>query len=242
MTRAAGGRCVAALVALVAAWVLVPGAVPLFDGINFPDEPYRYVVPPAGYQHTPAPDHASANSTVTGAVNTSTLYLNTDEQAPQVNVVIPNGLLSVSAGATSLTVRAVPEAPDRQPSKGKIDGNVYRVTGTATPSGTVAWAPPPGDAASTSLVILRATSAASPPPVFLYRAEPGLGWTTLSTGRYGNDIYRAQFAGFGDYALAFGVVAAPAGSDLAVYVFVAVPLLVVLSAAGAVLLVRRRRT
>ena len=63
----------------------------------------------------------------------------------------------------------------------------------------------------------------------------------LPTAAIGNDIYRAQFAGFGDYALAFGVVAAPPGSNLGTYVLFAVPLLVVLLAAGAVLLVRARR-
>ncbi len=241
MTRAATGRALAALAALVTAWLVVPGAVPLYDGINFPDEPYRYVAPPAGYQKTPAPDHASGSSTVTGDTNTSTVYVNTDESAPQVNVVIPGGLLAVAAGATSITVRAGPLAPDRQPSKGKINGNVYRITATATPSGTVAWAPPPGDAASVSRVVLRATSAASPPPVFLYRSSPTLAWKVLATGRFGNDIYTTQFTGFGDYALAFGVVAAAPSSHLGVYVLVAVPVVVVLLGVGAVLLVRTRR-
>jgi hypothetical protein len=41
-------RLLLALVALPLAWLLAPGAVPLYDGINLPDEPYRYVVPPAG--------------------------------------------------------------------------------------------------------------------------------------------------------------------------------------------------
>lgn len=241
MTRGASGRCVAALVALLAAWVAVPGAVPLFDGINFPDEPYRYVAPPTGYPKTPAPDHASGETAVSGRTNTSTVYVNTDEQAPQVNVVIPSGLLAVSGGATSVSVIADPEAPDRQPGNGTIDGNVYRVTATATPTGTAAWAPPPGDAASVSTVVMRATSAARPAPVFLYRAAASLPWSVLPTAPVGNDIYRTQFHGFGDYALAFGVVVAPAGSNLGVSVLIAVPVVVVLLAAGAVLLVRSRR-
>ena len=241
MSRAAARRCLAALAALVAAWVLVPGAVPLYDGINFPDEPYRYVSPPAGYEKTPLPDHASGETGVSGGANTSTVYVNTDEQAPQINVVVPNGLLAVSGAATSLTVRAVPEAPDRQPSKGRIDGNVYRVTVTATPSGTAAWAPPPGDAASVSTVVMRATSSARPAPVFLYRAAASLAWTVLPTAPTGNDVYRTEFHGFGDYALAFGVVAAPTSSNLGAYVLIAVPVVVVLLAAGAVLLVRSRR-
>jgi hypothetical protein len=239
--RPARWRLIAALAALLVAWVVAPGAVPLYDGINFPDEPYRYVVPPAGYQHTPRPDSATGTATAAGGVSTSTLYVNTEESAPQVDVVIPNTLLATSAGVTSFTVSTVPLAPDHQPSKGRIDGNVYRVSVVAMPSGTVSWAPPPGDAASESLVVLRATSAARPPPVFLYRASPGLAWSVLPTFIYGNDIYRAQFAGFGDYALAFGVVPPPKGSHVADYAFVAVLLMVVLFAAGVVIAVRRAR-
>jgi hypothetical protein len=230
-------------VALVASWVALPGAVPLFDGINFPDEPYRYVAPPAGYQKTPLPDHASGSTSVTGGISTSTVYVNTDEQAPQVNVVIFKGQLAVAAGVRSVTVSALPEAPDRQPSKGKIDGNVYHVSAVAVPSAAVSWAPPPGDTAALSQIVLRATSAAKPAPVFLYRAAPTLAWRVLSTAPIGNDVYRAQFAGLGEYALAFGVLAPPASSGLPVGLFVAVPVVVtVLVAAIVLLVVRFRRT
>jgi hypothetical protein len=241
LTRASAGRCVAALVALIVAWVALPGGVPLYDGLNFPDEPYRYVAPPSGYQKTPAPDHASGTAAAAGGVSAATVYVNTDEQAPQVNVVIFKGQLAVSAGVRSLAVSAVPEAADRQPSKGRIDGNVYRISAAATPAGTVTWAPPPGDAAGLSQVVLRATSAAKPAPVFLHRSGPTLAWTTLPTAPIGNDIYRTQFAGFGDYALAFGVVATAPASHLGTYLLIAVPVLVLLLAAGAVLLVRTRR-
>ena len=241
MTRAAACRCAAALAALVLAWIAVPGAIPLFDGINFPDEPYRYVAPPAGYQRTPAPDHASGSAAVTGSTNAATVYVNTDEQAPQINVVLPGGLLGVTPGAASVTVSTVPMAPDRQPSKGSIDGNVYRVAAVATPAGAVTWAPPPGDAASASTIVLRATSARPPPPVFLYRARPTLAWTVLPTAAYGNDIYRTQFAGFGDYALAFGVVATSSPHSSALAISLSVLLVVVLLAVAAVLVVRLRR-
>ncbi|BEP15302.1 hypothetical protein acdb102_36130 [Acidothermaceae bacterium B102] len=218
----------------------MPGAVPLFDGINFPDEPYRYVVPPAGYQKTPAPDHASGSAAVTGTTNSTTVYVNTDEQAPQINVVLPGGLLRVTSGATSVTVSAVPQAPDRQPSKGTIDGNVYRVTAIAS-AGIVTWSPPPGDAASASTMVLRATSARQPPPVFLYRAQPTLAWTVLPTAPTGNDVYRTQFAGFGDYALAFGVVVTSSPHSDAWAISLSVLLVVVLLAVAAVLVVRLRR-
>ena len=231
----------AAVAALLTAWVVVPAAVPLFDGLNFPDEPYRYVVPPADYQKTPAPDHATGSAAVTGTTNGTTVYVNTDEQAPQINVVLPGGLLGVTSGATSVTVSVAPRGPDRQPSKGSIEGNVYRVSAVASPAGAVTWAPPPGDAASASTMVLRATSARQPPPVFLYRAHPTLAWTVLPTAPTGNDVYRTPFAGFGDYALAFGVVATASPHSDALAISLSVLLVVVLLAVAAVLVVRLRR-
>jgi len=234
-------RLLAAFAALVVVWVAAPGAVPLYDGINFPDEPYRYVVPPAGYQATPKPTSGRGDTQVAEGTNVDTVYVNTDEQAPQINVVIPNRLLKVSASVRTLAVTAVPRAPDRQPSKGKIDGNVYRVTASGAPAGTAVFDPPPGDAASASLVILRATSAKRPAPVFLFRGQPGLAWRVLPTAPYGNDIYRTQFAGFGDYALAFGVVTTTTRGSSAVAIIVSVLLVVILLAGAAVLVVRVRR-
>lgn len=59
-TTSAGrpGRVALAAAALAAAWLLTPAAVPLYDGVGFPDEPYRYVVPPTGYRTTPPPTRA----------------------------------------------------------------------------------------------------------------------------------------------------------------------------------------
>jgi hypothetical protein len=236
-------RAAVALAALVTAWVAVPAAVPLYDGINFPDEPYRYVVPPAGYQKTPKPLSAKGSSPVAESTNSATIYANTDEQAPQVNVVIPNRLLAAPAGARTVTVSVVPLAPDRQPAKGSIDGNLYRVSATADPAGPVAFAPPHGDIASVSDVTMRATTARKPPPSFLYRPQPAQPWRVLKTITSGNDVYSTQFAGFGDYALAFGVVASARHSGNGVQILLSALLLVVLAAAGVVIAVRvsRRR-
>lgn len=236
----AKARLVAAAAVLALVWVALPGGVPLYDGIGFPDEPYRYVVPPAGYQHTPRPLSGKGSSTVEGGINANTIYVNTDEVAPQVNVVVASQLLSATAAVRTITITATPEAPDRQPSKGAIDGNVYHVAISTSPSGTAAWAPPPGDAASLATVTMRATSAQSPPPVFLYRSAPNLPWRVEATSRFGNDIYRCLFVGFGDYALAFGVVASH-GSSSTTAILVSALLVVVLLAIGAVIAVRLTR-
>jgi hypothetical protein len=234
-------RVAVALATLATAWIAVPAAVPLYDGINFPDEPYRYVVPPAGYQKTPKPLSAKGSSSVAESTNQDTIYVNTDEQAPQVNVVIPNRLLAAPATARTVTVSVVPLAPDRQPAKGAIDGNVYRVSAVADPAGPVTFAPPPGDAATASDVTMRATTARKPGPSFLYRPQPSQPWRVLQIFTSGNDVYSTQFAGFGDYALAFGVVASGQHSSNGLQVLLSVLLLVVLLAAGVVVAVRVRR-
>jgi hypothetical protein len=231
----------AAVAALGIAWVVAPGAVPLYDGLSFPDEPYRYVVPPAGYQHTPKALSAKGSSAVDAKTNAGTVYVNTDEQAPQINVVIPPRLLAVSADARTVTVSAVPLAPDRQPVKGTIDGNVYRVTAAADPAATVSFAPPPGDAVTASDVTMRATTGRKPAPSFLYRPGPTRPWRTLTVYTAGNDIYSTQFAGFGDYALAFGVVASVHHGSSAVTILVSVLLGVVLLVAVTIVSVRVSR-
>jgi hypothetical protein len=238
--RGAPGRALVAAAALAAAWIAVPAAVPLYDGLNFPDEPYRYVAPPPGYQQTPQALSAKGSSPAAGGTNSRTIYVNTDEQAPQVNVVIPNRLLALPAATRSVTVSVVPLAPDRQPVKGAIDGNVYRVAATTEPAGTATFAPPPGDAASVSLVTMRATTARKPGPSFLYRPAASQPWRVVKIFTAGNDIYRTQFAGFGDYALAFGVVSA-SGHGHGGQVLASVLLVIVLLAAGTVVAVRLSR-
>lgn len=229
-------RLLVALASLPAAWLLAPGAVPLYDGISAPDEPYRYVVPPAGYQHTPKPLSAKATVAVAEGSNVSTLYVNTDEFAPQVAIVLPKRLVAVAGSARTVTVSVVPVAPDRQPGKGTIDGNVYRVSVSAGAT----WAPPPGDAVIESQITLRATTGRQPIPSFVHRATPAQPWQVLHTYISGNDIYSTQFAGFGDYALAFGAVTT-ASRGSAVPYLVSGLLALVLLAAGVVIAVRLSR-
>lgn len=234
-------RLIAAIAALGIAWAVAPAAVPLYDGLSFPDEPYRYAAPPAGYQHTPKPLSAKGSSAVDATSNADTIYVNTNEQAPQVDVVIPRRLLAVPAAARTVTVEAAPIAPDRQPAKGTIDGNIYRVSATSDPAGAVTFAPPPGDAVTASDVTMRATTGRKPGPSFLYRAKPAQAWRSLPVYTSGNDVYSTQFAGFGDYALAFGVVASTAHGSSGAAILVSILLAVVLLAAVTVIAVRVSR-
>ena len=214
-----------------------PRVVPLYDGVGFPDEPYRYVAPPPGTRPTAAATSASTTTPVVGGLSVDGLTLNTGETGPQLSLFLPLGALAAADGR--LAVAVAPLAPTDQPAAATIDGNVYRVTLTASAGGPVTLTA----AASVGLLILRATTARQPGPVVHHRSGPGQPWTALPTERGGQDIYSAHLPGAGEYALAF--LAAPAagagsggGGGPPVLVVVLGGVLLVL--AVVVLVVRRR--
>lgn len=170
---------------------------PLFDGIGFPDEPYRYVQRPVGDSvRTVPPTAAAATTSVANGTNSDQLYTASLETGAQVTLFMPAGGLATPAGAHSCALRAVPAAPSHPPEGGRIDGNVYRVTADSD-GGPVALTARAGNAT----VQLRATTARQPPPAIDYRS--GSAWRALRTVRAGNDVYAANLVGFGDYAVVF---------------------------------------
>jgi hypothetical protein len=216
------GWLLPAAAALTAAWIAVPAAVPLYDGIGFPDEPYRFVAPPAGYRTTPPPTRAFG--TAPGGVpaeapdgrgaSTRDLNVKSAEQGPQVEIHVASGGLAGPAAARSYQISADPVAPGTSGSApARIDGDVYRVKITCSARRPGAAGPTPGAGCPVTVIprasnrlawiALRATSARRPPPVFLYRPTPGARWTSLPTDRAGNDIYSTTLRGSGDYALTF---------------------------------------
>jgi hypothetical protein len=204
----------AALVALAVAWLIVPPrSVPLYDGIGFPDEPYRYVSAPAGTKHTPPATSASSLSDAAAGHNLHPFYANSAEIGPQVSVYVGPGVLVVPAGIPTVSLTATPLAPDVQPVGAKADGNVYRITATAGvgagTTGTIGLRANRQSADGT--VTMRATTARQPRPTFYFRAYPTDAWRSLDTTRVGNDIYRTDLTGLGDYVLAFGASAASSG-------------------------------
>src|SRR5438105_1065265 len=62
-----------------------PAAPPLYDGLGFPDEPYRYLSPPPGAKKTPAPSTAAADFPVTPGVG-NYVELASTEVGPQVQI------------------------------------------------------------------------------------------------------------------------------------------------------------
>ena len=237
--RSARGWLAAAVGALALAWLTTGHPLPVYDGINAPDEPYRYVAAPAGAKATKAPTPASASSSAIGGLNVDELRAQSGEVGPQVQVVVPKLALTGPRTATRLRLTVTPVAPDTQPTVGTIDGNVYRLQ--LSPGATFRAVDAPG------AMRLRATSDSQPGPVFVHRAAASAPWATLDTRRVGNDIYEAGLDGVGDYALAFRPQDLPtaagssrSGGGVSPAVLVVIGLLVAAVVAGAVLATRRR--
>jgi hypothetical protein len=194
------GLAALCLVLLALAWLVTPlnATPPLYDGLGFPDEPYRYVTPPPGYPHTLPPDPGEDDQIVVKGVPPQLLLPVSDENGPQVQAGIPAAQLSIPAGTTQLVAKATPMAlTGSHPLDGVVWGNVYRIVVTSDRGPVAATGRPTGD----SVVDLRAPTAQQPPPVIEYRPAPAAAWRDLHTTRIGNDIYQAPLPGLGDYVL-----------------------------------------
>lgn len=193
-TRDRGASRWLVLVGLVAvAWLVTPQPVPLYDGIGFPDEPYRFV-PPRGAS-TPAATVAEVRLPVAGGSNTGGLIVNSKEIGPQVSVYAPPH--AFAAPGTAPIVLAVRPVPPTAPlPTGSLDSNVYALslTSTAGPVTIVAAAQPPA-------ITMRAVTITPTQPVFVYRAGPAQKWRELKTRRVGQDIFNANAPGAGEYVL-----------------------------------------
>jgi hypothetical protein len=196
-------RLGAALLLVAVGRLLSPAAVPVYDGIGQPDEPYRYIAPPAGATKTAAATTAKATSPVVAGLSSYGMSLATAEVGPQLSLYLPPKALK--SLATSLTVTATPLAPTDQPTGATIDGNVYEVKVsvpvTLTPQAALAT------------LYLRATTAKQPPPAMQYRATATEPWQALRTSRGGTDVYVSTFPGPGFYALAFAPVKGSSGGS-----------------------------
>jgi hypothetical protein len=181
-----------ALVLLGLGWWVAPrSAPPLYDGVGFPDEPYRFVVKPAGAKPTKPPTTATRVIPVTkGTAGAASLA--SAEQAPQVSVLIPTGRLQAPAGTKQFTLRAAPVQPVKAPDGSYLWSNVYDVAAT-DPQVTLRN----GNPAAT--ITLRAATAQRPVPS-IERYLNGT-WTKVKTVPVGQDIYQAELPSLGRYAV-----------------------------------------
>jgi hypothetical protein len=189
-------RWLALSLLFVLAWVASGAGVPLYDGVGFPDQPYRYVKVPTGAKHGPAPTPASASSAVKNGRSIGEITVQSDEQGPQILLQLLPALVLTPKGARTAAVTGTPLAPDPAPIDGKVDGNVYRLSVTSN-VGPASFGPTVGDA----FLYLRAASLKPAPPVMEYRPAPASPWVRLHTVKAGTDIFVISFRGAGDYAL-----------------------------------------
>ncbi|GAB1642825.1 hypothetical protein [Krasilnikovia sp. MM14-A1259] len=206
-----GSRRVRALLSVLllgGAWVFAPARIPLYDGLGFPDEPYRYVQPPPGSAATAAPTTATGSAPASGGANREPMRIASAEVGPQVVVSVPAGDLLGPPATTRLTLTARPVAPDRAPPAGVIDGNVYRVGATADASGPVRLRVT--DPNYLPGIDLRATVATPAKVTAVYRDRPAAPWSVLIPVQVGNDIYEMVMPGLGDFALVLPSAAPPA--------------------------------
>lgn len=189
---------VAALLAV--AWVVTPAPVPLYDGVGFPDEPYRFVEPRDGL---PAATAAEVRLTVEGGVNTTGLVANSSEVGPQVSVFAPPQAFALpdptASGEIRLRAEPVAVGPPAEP-----ESNVYDLT-LSSDAGPVRVRPD----VQSPLITLRAMSEREPAPSMAYRPGPQSEWRTLESQRVGLHNYSAKAPGAGQYVLVRGPVGGP---------------------------------
>ena len=232
MIAAPPRRLLIAAAALLTAWLVAPHAVPLYDGIGIPDEPYRYVKPPAGYQQTPPPSSASTQFAAANGTNPQGGLVQTKEISAQSQMYFLGNGLKGPATTKTFTITITPEAPDGT-TPATADGNVYRIAFLADgkPGATLS------DTGRNTVYIQRATSAKIAAATLYYRPAGG-SWTAIPATKGGTDSFQGYLAGPGDYALAPSK--APASSNNHVLLIV-ILVLVVLAMAGAVVLIRLSR-
>jgi hypothetical protein len=235
MTRTAARWLVAAVAALLATWCLAPASLPVFDGLSQPDEPYRYVDPPATAKTTKAPTTARVTVPVRNGQNVGQ-FVNSDESGPQISVYIAPGALALPAGASSVTVTATPLAPKPPlPTDGDIVTNVYRVTATAGGQELRVV----GRGTQGVAVDMRAPTAKQPGPVFERRTTDG--WQRLKTSRSGFDVYHTnQITALGEFALV--QASSSGGGGGGVNIGLLIGGVGILAVAGVIFAIRMRRT
>lgn len=173
-------RWVAAAALVTIGWLASPGAVPVYDGVGSPDEPYKRV------GTSSAPVAVSTKVPVSAA-----LQLRSDENGPQVLLDLATG--SFAGPGTSMTLTATPLASDGTPPRGTFDGNTYRIS--ATPGVTLRSEKAQG------FLFLRAAVMTKPAPVMVHRRNPSDPWVEVKTNVSGRDVLTTPFRDLGDYAV-----------------------------------------
>lgn len=197
-----------ALLALAAVWLVAPQGVPLYDGLDLPATPYRYVAPPPGWPQTPPPGEAVVRVPVVDPPKDFVAAADTPEvPQAQAQLRVPPQSLRPPRGAKEVIVSASPVAPDVAPPGLTIDGNVYRVAVSAFTAGDTTFVEPGEFAAG--IALLGAAHNDTPGldtdlgGRIFFRPGPGAPWEPMETDRIpGSHVYIVDVARAGDYAIA----------------------------------------
>lgn len=230
-----GAVLLAAGVLLALAWIVAPlPAPPLYDGLQLPQEPYRYLKTPPGQVAGPPPAPAHVALAIAGG-KAPIAVVRTGESPAQARLILQYNAIRVPRGISRviLSIHAVPAPPP--PSGYAVDGNVYRF-GATTPGGQ-SLTLRPGPKVS---VELRGTGITGNPAVEQYR---GGKWVKLNTiVLLGTDVFLANVKSFGDFALIIPAgQAAIANGSTSTLPFLIVGVAVVIMLVVAVLLIRINR-
>jgi hypothetical protein len=178
--------------ALLAAAFAGGRIVPLYDGVGFPDEPYRYL-------NSATPANGAEQTVTVASLGNYTTVLQTSETGPQFTANFTAGSITLPPGASAAHLAVEPAAPVDQPDGGKIYGNVYALEVSSSPR-------PPKINADQAGIALRLPqgSPGDPAPTVVFRTGGGGKWQPLDTTQVGADVYAGPFKGNGQYALAVG--------------------------------------
>jgi hypothetical protein len=178
-------RWLAAVLLVTVGWFASPGAVPVYDGVNAPDEPYKY----AG--RSPAPATVSTTAPISGGRSAS-LQLKSSENGPQVLIDLSAGAFTAARPTVTLTV--TPQPPSGTPPRGSFDSNVYHVT--VSPGAVL------HPETAQGFLFLRAAVMTRPNPVIVHRMAAADPWVEVKTTLAGTDILSTPLRDLGDYAVA----------------------------------------
>lgn len=220
---------------LALTWLTLPvNSPPLYDGLQTPTEPYRYIQPPPG-QEQPGRPPTSARMEVPALRGKSPLEIvATSEQPAQAHMTLQYNAIHLPAGVSQIVLVIRPVTPPAPPDQGTFDGNVYRFT--ASSPGGAALSLNRGPKTS---IELRGTGAFGSPVIEHYSAGH---WIMLDTLTFVNSpYYVAYISSFGYFALVF-----PHGpsksSGSPVLPFVIIGVAVIALMVVGLLLIRLRRT
>jgi hypothetical protein len=220
---------------LLAVWFASPTVVapPLYDGLQLPPQPYRYLNPPAGARNPGPPSRGHLRVTLSGP-SISFQDIATLETPPQARLVLQDKAFSIPKSDREVTFSIDAISPPAAPKGGTIDGNVYRFLAVANNGSNLTLRK------QQARVELRGTGERGSPMV----EENDHGrWVKLATGKFlGLDIFVASINRLGDYALVIPGQANGSTGGNSPLPFIIAGFLIVAVAVAGLLLVRLSRT